>query len=69
MTDCEYCVYATDAETAVCDARESGRDSFLCTRPADHDGPHVACAPSTIGVLDQHELASWSDDDQEVSEA
>lgn len=43
------CPYCADLGQTECDAQ-----NFLyCTRPAGHEGPHVACGKN------DHELAMW----------
>jgi hypothetical protein len=49
VSECEYCDWEGHN---VCGAEHD--DGYMCTRPAGHDDPHVACATAV------HECRTWS---------
>lgn len=52
------CEYYEPTPRRLCDENHG---KLMCSRPAGHDGPHVACAPP------DHELVEWTE--PEVTEA
>ncbi len=51
-TECPYC---TTSITQQCPSVLRENREFHCTRPRDHDGPHVAC-PAWEG---RHQIRTW----------
>jgi len=55
MTDCEWCEGAKDCPSEEPREQRSHPMSpgYICTRPAGHDGKHVACCGAV------HKSAEW----------
>ena len=52
MKEIDECIWCADEGVDVCQAEHPERE-LLCTRPAGHEGLHMACGTEV------HEISSW----------
>lgn len=62
-TTCEFCVDAYDESAKTCgdEAPKTASMAWACTRPAGHEGPHIACGG-------RHSIEQWDATDDSRQE-